>query len=378
MNYNRPIIITLLAMLSLCASTLAHGEAAPVLPPSYPPPANDPVYPTPNPKPTPPDLPKTAPNYKPTKPKKIPKPGKVGLPGVGTFVEVAVSGGVMLVDWVMTDGTQVPRQYQPQALPSNCVGGTKLFFGGESSNQCDSYSQSLYDGLGRTGSVHGIDGIGGAYYDIKVGDFIIGVCSAVDFKGEHYFGRQVYCSAEPLPANAPDDDVAPDVAPQPSPSPSPSDNPAPSDNPNNAPSDNPNKDNPSPSPSPTTPPDVAPNDVDGGGNASNFELPAFCSWASKVCNWIDWTMQDDDFGGDHDLDIEDKPLTKSPNDFDVMYLRFGGQCPAPVTHNLGLNNATFTIDLTPLCQFAILVRPAILAMAYFLAIGIIANAIRDT
>ncbi|OPH33163.1 virulence factor TspB C-terminal domain-related protein [Moraxella equi] len=61
-----------------------------------------------------------------------------------------------------------------------------------------------------------------------------------------------------------------------------------------------------------------------------------------------------------------------------MYLRFGGQCPAPVTHNLGLNNATFTIDLTPLCQFAILVRPAILAMAYFLAIGIIANAIRDT
>lgn len=118
MNYNRPIIITLLAVLSLCVTTLARAEPAPVLP-TTPPPANDPK-PTPT-NPPPGGLPTTAPND-PKLPskwgkvkdnlKKIAKPNpyeigvELGIMGLGALVD-------HLLDPANTSATHTPPLCEP-------------------------------------------------------------------------------------------------------------------------------------------------------------------------------------------------------------------------------------------------------------------------
>lgn len=142
------------------------------------------------------------------------------------------------------------------------------------------------------------------------------------------------------------------------------------------------KDNPKPSdeprPNPNTDPSSQPNPKDK--EQKPFELPAFCDWAGVVCDFIDWFKDNPDLPEPQQVQIDDNQLTKTAQSFDTDYLRFGGQCPAPISHTIAVGNqhSVFTVDLTPLCQFVLLVRPAILAMAYLLAIGIVSNAIKDS
>lgn len=79
-------------------------------------------------------------------------------------------------------------------------------------------------------------------------------------------------------------------------------------------------------------------------------------------------------------DIDTTPPTKSATDFDTDYLRFGGQCPATPSTSLsvGAVSVPLSIDLTPLCDFVVMVRPAILAMAYLSALFVVARAIGET
>ena len=86
------------------------------------------------------------------------------------------------------------------------------------------------------------------------------------------------------------------------------------------------------------------------GSTSSFQLPAFCNYASKLCDWLDWTQQD--------LEEENTEELQPPSDqgiFDRVFnfnFNFGGQCPPNYTFvmNTQYFGGTKTFDLSWLCM----------------------------
>ena len=106
----------------------------------------------------------------------------------------------------------------------------------------------------------------------------------------------------------------------------------------------------------------------------DFELPAFCSWATKVCDFIDWVKSDP-------RPADDGTLSESTKDYDWQskangsYVNFGGSCPAPVQIPISYMGAStdLTISYTPFCQFATMIKPAVILSAYIAGLMIISG-----
>lgn len=81
-----------------------------------------------------------------------------------------------------------------------------------------------------------------------------------------------------------------------------------------------------------------------------------------------------------DVDVEVPPDVKNASEFDVDYVSFGGQCPvmSPFSIDILGASSSMNFDMTPLCNLAVTIRPAIIAIAYFIGLGVIASAIRET
>lgn len=114
--------------------------------------------------------------------------------------------------------------------------------------------------------------------------------------------------------------------------------------------------------------------------AKPFELPAFCSWAAPVCDAIEWLKRDPSEVAPLPVDVGSVAPDNSASDFDVSYLNFGGQCPVLPSYSINIMGVSISdsFDMTPLCNLAVVIRPAIIAMAYFIGLGIIASSIRGS
>lgn len=83
-------------------------------------------------------------------------------------------------------------------------------------------------------------------------------------------------------------------------------------------------------------------------NKTSSDLPAFCDWASIVCEFIGVKP-----------DMPDVPVPtkdielKNPAEFDKDYVRFGKQCPADVSVDVDMGFASHTVvfPFTPICDF---------------------------
>lgn len=127
--------------------------------------------------------------------------------------------------------------------------------------------------------------------------------------------------------------------------------------------------NPDPAPSTSTPLDnPAPASSTSGPSAN---LPAFCSWAGVVCDFITW--------------MERKPATPQPVQLPVNPAPAssswssglgGGACPAPYTFSF--NNQNFAIDLTPMCNLMTDIRYLVLAACALIAAFILSGSARST
>lgn len=109
------------------------------------------------------------------------------------------------------------------------------------------------------------------------------------------------------------------------------------------------------------------------------------SWASSIAEaWAsvkEWATGEPDLQENQtDLPIEEQTLDRDPSSFDTDYIVLGSQCPSfePYTVEVGPISKTLSMDLSPLCDFAAQVRPAILGMSYLTAAGIVVAAIRET
>ncbi len=112
----------------------------------------------------------------------------------------------------------------------------------------------------------------------------------------------------------------------------------------------------------TTP---TPNPGPNNGSTTNFELPAFCNYAAKLCDWLDWTQEDKELEEAEKEEPEELDLgTIDKNRFSA-----NGQCPAPkeideTVKALGRNvNFDFQIEWTPICNVAEDTSPLVLLIS---------------
>ena len=112
----------------------------------------------------------------------------------------------------------------------------------------------------------------------------------------------------------------------------------------------------------TTP---SPNPSPNNGSTTNFELPAFCNYAAKLCDWLDWTQEDKELEEAEKEEPEELDLgTIDKNRFSA-----NGQCPAPkeideTVKALGRNvNFDFQIEWTPICNVAEDTSPLVLLIS---------------
>lgn len=137
---------------------------------------------------------------------------------------------------------------------------------------------------------------------------------------------------------------------------------------------------------PVTNPTTNPSSKPSSSNSPKFELPPFCSWASKVCAWIDWTKEKESEiekgiksewdkvvkwftdKPDDDKSDDDKPENKPKVDTQVS---FGGACPSNAISSYYLpyiGSVSFTLfDWSKWCSdLSTYVRPVvILLFSYF-------------
>lgn len=100
-------------------------------------------------------------------------------------------------------------------------------------------------------------------------------------------------------------------------------------------------------------------------------LPAFCSWASGVCEFMNWvkTEPTEPPDGDGDITVEIPEATMHEPILERLYINMPAQCPPdPV---LEFMNARIPFPMSVFCQFATMMKPLILLFAYIKGLSII-------
>lgn len=137
----------------------------------------------------------------------------------------------------------------------------------------------------------------------------------------------------------------------------------------------------SPTPDPETDPTPDPDpetDPDGESptpapESEPFELPPFCAWATKVCDFIDWvqTPPSDPEDGAGDIEVEKPDPDMHVGILERLYIDMPAECPPdPVLEFMG---AKIPFPMSVFCQFASMMKPLILLFAYIKGLSIIGN-----
>lgn len=114
-----------------------------------------------------------------------------------------------------------------------------------------------------------------------------------------------------------------------------------------------------------------PSPGDESGSPS-FELPSFCTWASVVCEWLDWTQEP----LDDDLDLS-QIITDDDFERDYSFSFGSSTCPEPIVFNVDFINQSVELSYQPACDLAGYAKPFVLISAYVFAIYIALGVVRN-
>ncbi len=108
---------------------------------------------------------------------------------------------------------------------------------------------------------------------------------------------------------------------------------------------------PNPNPNPDPNPNPNPNPNPDSGSSTSFNLPAFCDWASIVCDWIDWTKEEPE-----EEEITEEENINNRGIFDRKFetdFFLSGSCPPDYNFNFKTKYiaGSYTADLSWLCMF---------------------------
>lgn len=110
-----------------------------------------------------------------------------------------------------------------------------------------------------------------------------------------------------------------------------------------------------------------------GSGGGGFEFPSFCSWATVICDWLDWTREP------LDEDEPDLSAILTDEDFEQSYsFSFGtSSCPEPISINVAFLNKNIDLSYEPVCDLAGYAKPFVLISAYIFAIYIGLGVVRN-
>ena len=113
---------------------------------------------------------------------------------------------------------------------------------------------------------------------------------------------------------------------------------------------------------PETNPDGSPKTDEEGKptGESKFQLPAFCSWATVVCEWLEWT-QEDDLPEKEEIEIDELPIEEKQ-----VEVKWHAMCPEASTVNLtieGFSQDFAILDPQYICAQAPILKPVIIFSA---------------
>ena len=103
---------------------------------------------------------------------------------------------------------------------------------------------------------------------------------------------------------------------------------------------------------------------------NTFELPAFCDYAAKLCDWLDWTQEKpEEEESEEEDDINDRGIFD--RDFDLDF-SLGGQCPPNLSWSMNNKylSKTFEIDLGWACMFFTAIGYALLFLSNCIGIWV--------
>lgn len=100
-----------------------------------------------------------------------------------------------------------------------------------------------------------------------------------------------------------------------------------------------------------------------------FELPPFCSWATKVCSFIDW-MQAEPDNSDTEIDLPEPDTEDVDTD-----ISFGGSCPDDFGFTADFRIFQFEFVLMPFSKFCPLldtyIKPVLVILGSYMAVLIV-------
>ncbi|MBF7686586.1 hypothetical protein I2F17_12235 [Acinetobacter sp. B10A] len=111
-------------------------------------------------------------------------------------------------------------------------------------------------------------------------------------------------------------------------------------------------------------------------STSSFQLPAFCSWATTICQFIDWFKKDPQIENEPQLQIDELKIEKYKME---EHAKFNATCPFKAeTESIpfgSVGSMVFTKDLTPFCDYASDAKPFVVSLGhlgaiFFLIIGL--------
>lgn len=105
-------------------------------------------------------------------------------------------------------------------------------------------------------------------------------------------------------------------------------------------------------------------------SSTNFQLPAFCDWASYVCEFIDWVKEDPE--QPESIDLPTTELTE--RSFVENLFKVTASCPPDNTLTLPLPHGpvfTYTFTYTRFCSYLDLISYIFVAVAYYWAASIV-------
>lgn len=123
--------------------------------------------------------------------------------------------------------------------------------------------------------------------------------------------------------------------------------------------------------------DVSPTDDMTKPEVRESDWPAFCNWAGMVCDFMDWWMSDDTHTEKPEVPWEEESPTELAKSWSSGL--GGGSCPGSISFTVALagGSASPEFSFEPLCGFATMMRPVIIALAAIIA-GFIVAGIRGT
>lgn len=94
------------------------------------------------------------------------------------------------------------------------------------------------------------------------------------------------------------------------------------------------------------------------------EWPGFCSWATVVCDFIDWVKAEEPETSTPELDIQPEPFVEQTWSSGLG----GGSCPSPSLASVSMSGTTQSVEFSvdPICQLGTTMRPWLIALATLL------------